>query len=470
MALVLLVILMVSGVTFAIIARGSPAIRMDQARQCNQRGQTRRSIAILRNIVADTPDNNSARWLLANLLEKQDATVDALEAVRPLLESLPPEATLGEVLGLATRCLLAHGEVSDARTLLETKGASFLPGSDAPNRSANVHDTVDISASADAMIILKLHAETAERCGDIAPALASWRALENWRDLDPAEHLAYGRLLARAQRTDEAIPQLEQAHKGLPSSSEAARLLAERLTAAGRHADAHRLYRQIFLDATGRERVTVGLKFAAALEDVGNPRGAIDILEQVIGMPKCARGEAADALCQIGDLWQKMENPTEAKQSWERAFTLWSDHPGACRRLGRTPRPQSSQQLIDYIRKLPPESFRKLFERILSDWGYTLESVREVDRDTLHIVVTRFENGKDRKKLVTVTRWENEVGQFPVQDLKLEVLDKKYDTGVFIAMSHYSTNAMKFARHSGCLELFSTAELMPLMAHIELPQ
>lgn len=480
-ALIVLAIVCIAAGVFIVIARGSTTARLDEARQLETGGQRRRSIGVLRDVLDDNPSNGSARWMLAKLLVKQGATSDAWLVLEPLLapgappppgglpdpaSPWPHEASLVDVLSLAVRCLLARGDGAVARRLLNDHGKRWLAALDrtAPSGAA----TLDSSDAPQATAFLRLQAEVAERTGEIGEALAAWRSLAAWRDLDPGESLAFGALLLKQHRTDEAIPHLEKARDA--GMNESLHLLAEALSGAGRHVDAYRIWRQLYLDATGRARVTLGLKLAASLEDVGNPRGAVEALEQVAALSDCLPGEAATALVQAGDLLQRMEKKAEAELKWRKALELSPDHPGARKRLGVSQRPNSAPGLVSYVRELPPPAFRKLFERILADWGYNISSVREVDRDTLHIVVTRLEDGKDRKKLVYVTRWENEVGQFPVQDLKLEVLEKKHDAGVFITMGHYSANAVIFASRSDMLELFSAAELLPLIEHIELPR
>lgn len=479
--LIVLAIICIAAGVFIVIARGATAARLEEARKLENIGQRRRSIGVLRDVIDDNPSNGSARWMLANLLVKQGATSDAWLVIEPLLtRAAPPsadavpdpaspwprEASLVDVLSLAVRCLLARGEGAVARRLLNEHGKRWLVAS---SQGAPIGgSTVDSSDLPQAMAFLRLQAEVAERTGEIAESLSAWRTLAAWRDLDADESLAFGALLLKQHKAEEAVPHLEKARDA--GTQEPMRLLAEALTAVGRHVDAHRLWRQLYLDASGRARVTMGLRLAASLEDVGNPRGAVDALEQVATLSECLPAEAANALVQAGDLLQRMEKKGEAERKWKQALELSPDHPGACRRLGVSVRPNSAPGLVRYVRELPPPAFRKLFERILVDWGYNLSSVREVDRDTLHIVVTRLEDGKDRRKLVYVTRWENEVGQFPVQDLKLEVLEKKHDAGVFITMGHYSANAVIFASRSDVLELFSASELMPLIEHIELPR
>ena len=85
-------------------------------------------------------------------------------------------------------------------------------------------------------------------------------------------------------------------------------------------------------------------------------------------------------------------------------------------------------------------------------------------------MVSRVENGKERAKLVHIKRWENEVGEFPIRELQLEVHGRKLDAGVFITMSHYSAKALTFAARSRVIELFSATEIFPLIEQIDLPR
>lgn len=482
--LILAAVVCIAAGVFLVITRGASPARFEEARRLEQAGQRRRSIAVLRDVVEDAPGNGSARWLLANLLVQQGATSDAWEVLEPLFApgvaprpgdnpapggAWPPEVSLADALAIAVRCLLSRNDGAQARRLLEEHGRPWTAAALAAPLPSS-HATLDAQASPEVAAILRLQAEVATHIGEVTEAIAAWRALESWRALEPAESLDLGRLLLSQHKAEEALPLLERAKEAMPGKTEPHRLLAETLTTLGRHVDAHRLWRQLYLETSGRAKIAAGTKFAASLEDVGNPQGAVDVLEQVASLAECRPEEAAEALVQAGDLLARMKRPEEAAKRWERALERQPDHPGACRRAGREPRPDSAPGLVAYVRNLPPPAFRKMFERILADWGYTLDSVREVDRDTLHIAVSRIEGGKERRKLVYITRWENEVGQFPMQDLKLEVVEKKYDAGVFITMGNYSANAVIFASRSGIVELFSAAELLPLIEHIELPR
>ncbi len=467
-----LLLLLVSGVAFLLRNRVTD---VGSIRELVHAGEETKALALLEEVVRREPENVPARWLLARLLESRGDPDGVIRAALPLVEPwnapslpagtpaprLPEDVSLGDVVERLVEAHLALGRSRDAFVL-------------ARHVVRNVRVAGGASGAREAVFIeprlLEICAETAERCGDSREALEAYAALRDEGALSPARSFAFGRLLLKENRPDESLEALKTAAEFLPERSDVRLVYAEALTAAGRHKEAWEVYRALYEGASGRERIHVGLLYADTLEDVGNLKGAVAVLEEMAGMEEARPGEAAEMLCRIGDIHVKLESPGEAEAWWRRALEKQADHPGACRRLGIAEKPRSAAHLARHVRSLAPENFRKMFEGILVDWGYTVEHVREPDLDSLRFAVSRYEDGKDRRKLVWVSRGESEVGTFPLQDLRAEVLGKNFDAGVFITMSHYSSAAVSFAARARCLELFSHAELFPLVEHIELPR
>jgi len=464
--LALFAVLFASALLGIVVIRQRLKNREAEARALFQQGQIRRSIALLKTVVDADPANASARWFLVHLYERFSDYDAVISHARPFLARLA-DAEAPDALDLPAECPL---ERFAAVIISSYIGLGRAPEALELIRVLRRQAETAGGASALPPLFFKLQADVAERCGETGEAIESWSALERRGELEPADAFALGRLLFRRGRVEESLALLERAAAALPERREIGEFLAEAYTALGRHRDAWPILRSLYLETKGRDRVRIGRRYTDNLENVGNVKGAIEIMIEIAEFGEATPLEAADLLCRAGDLLQKIEKFEAAKQRWTRAVDRCPEHEGACRRLGISARPASTTQFIRYIRGLGQDAFRDLFARILTDWGYTLEETDLPDPDSLRFTVARLENGKERRKLVHVKRWENEVGQFPIQELQLEVHGRKMDAGVFITMSHYSAKALLFAARSRVIELFSASEIFPLIGHLELPK
>jgi tetratricopeptide (TPR) repeat protein len=465
--LALLSIVLATALLGIVVIRQRLKNREEEARTLFQQGQLRRSIALLKTVVDADPANTSARWFLIHLYEHFNDYDAAISHARPFLArlattaspdalDLPPECPIERFAEVMASSYIGLHRVTEALELIRILRQRVEAASN--------------GVAGPAATLLKLQANLAERSGEAGEAIESWSALDRRGELEPIDAFTFGRLLFRRGRVEESLAPLERAAAALPDRREISEILAEAYTALGRHHDAWPILRTLYLATQGRDRVRIGRRYTENLEDVGNVKGAIETMTEIAEFAEATPIEAADLLCRAGDLLQKIEKPDEAKKRWIRAVDRCPEHEGACRRLGISPRPASTTQFIRYIRGLGQEAFRDLFARILTDWGYTIEETDLPNPDSLHFTVARIENGKERRKLVHVKRWENEVGQFPIQEFQLEVNGRKMDAGVFITMSHYSAKALLFAARSRVIELFSASEIFPLIDHLELPR
>lgn len=313
----------------------------------------------------------------------------------------------------------------------------------------------------------KVFAEAAEEIGEIKEALTAYRILNAAGPLSPMDEFRFGRILARLGEFDESIPHLADAHARLSDDPNIARSLAEALDRVGRHKEAWEIYRTLYNHGSDEDRIALARPYAITLEKVGNMQGALDVFRQIAEMPTAFAREKADMLCLEGELLSRMNQDRDAQLRWQKALDVFPNHPDALRLLGLIERPDEAKKLVTYVRSLSMEKFRKLFERILTDWSYTLCNVSEPDGDTLRIIVTRFEDGKDVRKLVFVKRWEDEVGEYPIQDLKSAMMKDNFDAGVFLAATRFSAAAIVFAAKAGNIELFSANELFALITTSE---
>lgn len=450
---------------FALYLSGGGAVA--QAKKLEERGDRDGSITLLENAVAETPGDRAARLMLADLLERANRAEAALDHAMHLLDELIPVAPADpppadarpadprEVVDLGHRCARLMGALGRPRDAF-----------DALSRCRVAADRLETGPRTD---YVRAFAASAETCGETAAAVAAFRELTVLSGLDADEHLRFGKLLARAQQWEESIAHLKAAREGKRNDPAITRLLAQAYNNAGMHHEAWELYRTLFAERPNADRVVIAKEYADTLDRVGNIAGAIDVIEQVIRYPEAAPELRADLVCLIGDMLEKSKKPEEARREWRRALAIVPNYAPACMRLGIRPKPTNHEELIRYAREIPDEEFRKLFEKILSDWGYTIERFIAIDRDSLEFSVKRPEETKMRRKLVRVKRWDGHVGKFPMEDLRIDMLEQKFDGGVFIVMSQFSAEALLVAKRAGNIELFAGPELVELIARIELP-
>lgn len=384
----------------------------------------------LSELVEREPENNEARWLLAQM-ERRSGNTDAARALTVSLADSVPEITF-----FHAECLRDLGHLKEAEEFLKSRQAGATPA------------------------LILLYAQMAEKCGHIIDAIAAYRSLET---LAPNERFHLARLLARIEKFDESVEHFQLAQAALPEDPSIAREFSAVLNKVGRHHDAWELLHKLYNRAANPDRIALAQEYVNTLQNVGNVNGALTVLDQVAQMPEATPGIAADMKCTAGEILLKMNNPEEARLRWQEALERLPSHARALQLLQVSERPTDPKKLVAYIGGLSMENFRKLFEKILSDWSYTLNDVREVDKDSLRFSITRFENGKDVRKLVFVKRWENNVGMYPIQDLKKAMMEKAYDGGIFMTATQFDTKALVFAGQQGNIELFSANEIFPLI-------
>ncbi|MEK8023965.1 MAG: restriction endonuclease [Candidatus Hydrogenedentota bacterium] len=433
------------------------------AKQLDAKGDRAGSIALLAREIHDHPENVAARRLLADLLERDGRHEEALEHATEILFSLTPseldegarEFDPHDIVNAGLQCarIASHlNKMQEAFLALERCRAA-----------ATKLDRVSRAA------FLRVHSQAAESCGDSSTAIELYRELESIMPLDATEHLLFGKLLTRMQQWEESIAHLKIAREATHNDPAVARLLAQAHTNAGDHHEAWAIYKPLFAERPNFDRIILVKEYVTTLDQVGNIAGAIDVIEQVIRYPEAGPELQAELICMIGDMLEKSEKPEEARREWRRALVHLPNYAPACRRLGIRPKPTNTAELIQYVRGLSEENFSKLFEKILVDWGYTIERVIAFDRDSMDLAVKRPEESKMLRKLVRIKRWENQVGKFPLEDLRIDVVEQRYDGGVYIVVSQFSAEAMIDARRAGNIELFAGAELVDLVARIELP-
>lgn len=420
--------------------------RLGEAERQYRKGEIKKSIEVLKKLLDQQPDNDDARWFLASLLYEAGDYSDAVAYAKPLVVKPPKGVSLVAVVSFLTRTLMLLGREAEAMAMLKDLG-ELMPGERA---------------------ILELLAEAAERSGVIPEAIRAYEQLEDVERLEPALSFRFGKLLLRSGQAEKSLPRLKAAWDALSDRPEIGEEYADALCQVWKYEEANEIYRRIFETARERRKVLLGRKYAEVLEELGSVKTAIDVLNEAAAVPEATPRETAEMLYIAGDLLLSIEKRELADATWRRVLELVPDHPGALKRLGIHQRPADRSQLIALVRSFDNEQFKKLFEKILVGWGYTVVKVLEVGREQVRFAVTRYEYGKDRQKLVSVDRWENEAGELPLKDLKLEILEKNWDGGVFITMGSFTPSALIFAGRSRMLELFSATELVPLLKDINL--
>jgi len=92
--------------------------------------------------------------------------------------------------------------------------------------------------------------------------------------------------------------------------------------------------------------------------------------------------------------------------------------------------------------------------------GY--EVMSSEDYGLYEVNVTAREAGQGLKAdriLITFKRWESKVGEWPLREFELQLLEKRYDRGIFVAPYGFKKQARKYA-NEGSIRLIGPDTLI----------
>lgn len=118
------------------------------------------------------------------------------------------------------------------------------------------------------------------------------------------------------------------------------------------------------------------------------------------------------------------------------------------------------EDLIDQYLHMDREEFARMAERVVRLMGYEVVNIDAYGPDEINIVAhDDTQMFKVSRVLFTFKRWRQSVAEWPLKEFELELLEKRFDKGVFISPVEFRPSAVDYADNTE-IQLVGPGELL----------
>ncbi len=396
-------------------------------------GSPREAVRLLRRIIENNPGYYRARWQLATLLDSLGQGEKAAEQVEFCLSrnALPDGVSPREALVRLSRIyekLGRHREAADtwSRYLMQ----------DPASREAYFN-----------------RGWAYFQASDYRRALSDFeRTIEAFDEYDPRSWLQVARCRSRLDHEQEALEAYDRYLEDEPGDLEAQMEAARAAQSAGEGSRAREGFERVREEAEGERRVEATLRLAELAIERETEYHAEKHLEEL--EEHSQKGElSGDHQLEYRYVRARyMDQQQRHEEAMERYWSIYEEDPEFRdidriieREIGRMDR----ETLLEQYLEMGEQRFIRLAEHIVGMMGYDVINSGFLGHDEVNI--TSHDDGSARtlnRVLFTFKRWDNRVGEWPIKEFELRLLEDRFDRGIFVAPYGFKPAARSFAEDS----------------------
>ncbi|GEM_PF-7083092 len=119
------------------------------------------------------------------------------------------------------------------------------------------------------------------------------------------------------------------------------------------------------------------------------------------------------------------------------------------------------EDFLEQLMAMDREDFARMAEEITRSLGYKVINSDSFGSDEVNVVAhDETEMFKMDRILVTFKRWDQIVAEWPLKEFEIEMLEKRFDKGIFVSLRGFRPSAEAYAEQ-GNIELIGPDKLIP---------
>jgi tetratricopeptide (TPR) repeat protein len=430
---------------------GEESTLVRRANEQLDEGQTQEAQTLLRQALEVDPDQPEARWKLAKLLQRSGQYADAADHLEYCLNHslYPPGVGMNDAL-----VRLAQ---------IYEKGELFEEAIDTWSRY--------LEQNPDSMEAHFRRGRLFFRENQIDRALEDFRSIEqNFEDSPDLLSLYLGRCLYRKDQLDQAYDYYREYLSSNPKNVDAQVELASLARKLDKEDEAGELYETILREGTLSQEAEARLSLSSMAREKENFDEAeqhLDELEQIReqrGLPENldlhrryqkaklleARDEDETALDIYRSIYEKRKNFLDVESIIDERIEQLDP-----------------EDLLDHYMNVDRTTFSRMAEEIVKLMGFEPMSTDTFGPDEVNVSAREEAAGPNvNRVLFTFKRWENNVGEWPLREFELQILEKRFDRGIFVAPGGFQYSAKQYVERSS-IRLIGPDTLLQYLKEVE---
>lgn len=414
-------------------------------------GQTGDAKPLLRQAIQINSDSERARWELAKLLQRSGEYGEASEHLEYCLNNgLFPEGV----------------RVNDALVRLAQiyeKGEFIDEAIDTWSRY--------LEQNPDSMEAHFRRGRLFFREREIDRALQDFRSIEeNFEDNPDLLSLYLGRCLFRKERFEDAYEYYQEYLRTAPENVEAEMEMASLARKLGQSEEARSLFESITEKGTLKQEAEALVSLTAMTREEGALNEAKKYLDRVENL-KENRGlpEALDLhrRYQRAKLLEADERDDEALDEYRSIYEKRKNFLDVEAIIDERVEQLDPGDLLDNYMNVDRSTFVRMAEEIVKLMNFEVISADSFGPDEVNVTAREEANDPSVNRILfTFKRWENNVGEWPLREFELQILEKKFDRGIFVAPGGFQYSAKQYVEKSP-IRLIGPDTLLQYLKEVE---
>ncbi|MEW5693419.1 MAG: restriction endonuclease [Candidatus Hydrogenedentota bacterium] len=410
-----------------------------------KRGKIPEAEARLKENVTKNPNHTRSRWLLQKIYQELGRFEDSIVQIKSVIKY---NAFDNQITEYVARKELAEISERIGDPLAALEQYEYI-----------------LKKFPDDIEVLSRRGEIAFNQDDKKRAMDSYKRLV---ELDPDNYRyqeMLGDIFFGMRQYNEALECYDRAYIA-NHVLEIALKLCDTLVNVNRVQDAVNIYEELITQNQGNVPNVVRYNLSLSYYKLENYTACVNqllILIDRLTVEEVNQGIEKDALYILSDSYIKMGKNEDAKRFLKKLYHIDREYKDVAKKLKSFGDFVTDEEILLKFYNLYIYEYENYCRKIIERLGYTLRVSNIIDDSAVNIVADK----KDVKTLIFIRRWKNEVGQLPLKDLHIMMVDYKCDGGLFICTSKFNRSAIEYQKHTKDMSLIDGERVAELLREVE---
>ncbi len=122
------------------------------------------------------------------------------------------------------------------------------------------------------------------------------------------------------------------------------------------------------------------------------------------------------------------------------------------------------EMILERILNCSTDKFQEIAKKIVNNMGFKIKRIKNSNEEEIFFVALE-ESGlwSTERALFGFKQWDFKVGEWPVKEFELKVIDEHYNRGYLVVPGGYSRSALEFVRKSNQVEVIAPGQIIQVI-------